>query len=133
MLVYKDEQTDEEYEIYIQSQDAEPIDLDAVDEDTCKGGRLSRGEESVASTARDRMVRATRMMRGYAKFALNSFRNFASAEVSEVAIEFGLKFAGKAGVPFVTEGSAESNMKVQVKFKYPPADANPPERHETSA
>ncbi|WP_017660034.1 CU044_2847 family protein [Baaleninema simplex] len=119
-LVYEDEETGERYEIYIESKDAEPIDLDAIaDEEDEDEDRPSRGGASASQEARDRMVKATEMMRGYAKFAVNSFRNFASANVSEVTIEFGLKFAGKAGVPLVTEGSAETTMKVQVKFQYP--------------
>ena len=41
------------------------------------------------------------------------------AHVDEITVDFGLKFAGKAGVPLVTEGSAESNLNVQVKFTFP--------------
>ncbi|MBP0000600.1 MAG: hypothetical protein J7641_16645 [Cyanobacteria bacterium SID2] len=120
-LVYEDETTGETYEIYIQSKDAEPIDLDSIEDDDAEDDdRPSRGSKSASQEARDRMVKATKMMRGYAGFAVNSFRNFANANVSEIAIEFGLKFAGKAGVPFVTEGSAETNMKIQVKFQFPP-------------
>jgi hypothetical protein len=34
----------------------------------------------------------------------------------EVELEFGVKVGGKAGIPFVTEGSGEANFKITVKW-----------------
>jgi hypothetical protein len=34
-------------------------------------------------------------------------------------LEFNLKIAGKAGIPILTEGSAEGSFKIQVKCKFP--------------
>lgn len=35
----------------------------------------------------------------------------------EVTLEFGIEVGGKAGIPFVTEGSATANFKVSVTWK----------------
>ena len=37
---------------------------------------------------------------------------------SELEIEFGLKLAGEVGVPLVTKGSAEGNIKVKAKWAF---------------
>lgn len=60
-----------------------------------------------------------RLIRDYTQFALNSFKNFASADIEEITLTFGVKMSGKAGIPYITEGSAESNLQIQVKCKYP--------------
>jgi hypothetical protein len=38
-------------------------------------------------------------------------------QYDEVSLEFGVKVGGKAGIPFVTEGSAEANFKISIKWK----------------
>ena len=67
-------------------------------------------------------------IRGYTKLALGAFKNFSEAEVEEVTIKFGIKLGGKKGIPFVTEGSAESNFEFEVKCKFPntPKNSNNP-------
>lgn len=39
--------------------------------------------------------------------AVSAFRNFGVADVQEVNLKFGVKLGGKAGIPYITEGSAE--------------------------
>lgn len=62
---------------------------------------------------------AREMIRGYTKYAISAFRNFAAAEVQELTLKFGIKLGGKAGIPYITEGSAESNLEIEVKCKFP--------------
>ncbi|WP_292760458.1 CU044_2847 family protein [Nostoc sp. NOS(2021)] len=52
-------------------------------------------------------------------YAIGAFKNLGAAEVEEVTLKFGLKIGGKTGIPFVTEGSAESNFEIEVKCKFP--------------
>lgn len=42
---------------------------------------------------------------------------FQEAKPDELTLEFGVKLAGKAGIPLVTEGSAEATFKVVAKWK----------------
>ena len=58
-------------------------------------------------------------IRAYTKYAIGAFKNLGAAEVEEVTLKFGLKIGGKTGIPFVTEGSAESHFEIEVKCKFP--------------
>lgn len=59
-------------------------------------------------------------IRGYAKLAVGAFKNLPDAE--EITVKFGIKIGGKTGIPFLTEGSAESNFEIEVKYNL--ADKN---------
>lgn len=55
-------------------------------------------------------------IREYANLAIGSCANL--PQVEEVTIKFGIKLGGKAGIPFLTEGTAESNFEIEVKCKF---------------
>jgi hypothetical protein len=55
----------------------------------------------------------------YTSVALNALKDVSSANVDKVTLEFGIKVGGSVGVPFVTEGTAESNLKVTVECSFP--------------
>ncbi|TYQ25231.1 hypothetical protein PseudUWO311_16440 [Pseudanabaena sp. UWO311] len=59
-------------------------------------------------------------IRGYTTYAIGAFRNLGSADVEKLTLKFSLKIGGKAGIPMLTEGSAESNFEIQVECKFPP-------------
>ncbi|WP_375469530.1 CU044_2847 family protein [uncultured Nostoc sp.] len=63
-------------------------------------------------------------IRAYTKYAIGAFKNLGAAEVEEVTLKFGLKIGGKTGIPFLTEGSAESNFEIEVKCKFPEKKQN---------
>ncbi|CAN1209675.1 Trypsin-co-occurring domain-containing protein [Tumidithrix helvetica PCC 7403] len=58
-------------------------------------------------------------IRGYTTYAIGAFRNLGAAEVDKITLKFSLKIGGKAGIPMLTEGSAESNFEIQVECKFP--------------
>lgn len=124
MLIYEDEQNTP-YTIYVQSQDADLVDPDRLQEKEPSGDRPGRRfgdipiDEEAKKQAKRRAQQAIQTLRGSAGLALRAFRDLGGAEVAEINLEFALKFAGKTGVPMVTEGSAETNMKIQVKLKFP--------------
>jgi hypothetical protein len=66
------------------------------------------------------MHRTQSLIRTCAIQVVNAFRNLGAADVQEVNLKFGVKFGGKAGIPYITEGSAESNLEVSVKCTFPP-------------
>lgn len=105
-LIVKDD--GEEYELYIQSKTAADIQEPEEEEP---------GYRDISPTVNLQDVH--KKIRGYTKFALGAFKNFTEAEVEEVTIKFGLKLGGKTGIPFVTQGSAESNFEIEVKCKFP--------------
>lgn len=54
-------------------------------------------------------------IRAYTIYSLNAFKKIAIANVNKVTLEFGIKIAGEAGIPYVTKGTAESNLKITVE------------------
>ncbi|MBD2358402.1 hypothetical protein H6G41_27970 [Tolypothrix sp. FACHB-123] len=75
--------------------------------------------KDVRTDAITRMQQARQMIRGYTMYALSAFKDFNIAEIEEITLKFGIKMGGKAGIPYITEGSAESNLEVEVKCKFP--------------
>ena len=76
-------------------------------------------ERGLQTDALARMQQARQMIRAYTAYALSAFKDFGAAEIEEVTLKFGLKMGGKAGIPYITEGSAESNLEIEVKCKFP--------------
>jgi Trypsin-co-occurring domain 1 len=58
-------------------------------------------------------------IRSYTTYTLNAFRHLAIANVDKVTLEFGIKVGGEAGIPYVTKGTAESNLKITVECSFP--------------
>ncbi|AVH67228.1 hypothetical protein CDG77_12055 [Nostoc sp. 'Peltigera membranacea cyanobiont' 213] len=74
--------------------------------------------KDVRTDAIARMQQARQMIRSYTIYALSAFKDFDTAEIEEVKLTFGIKLGGKAGIPYITEGSAESNLQIEVKCKF---------------
>jgi hypothetical protein len=106
-MTYTDE-NGEEYEFFIETK---PIKLNQED----GGGRPGRGDAG----SKIQMQQAARMIRGYATYAVSAFKKFSAAKVEEVNLGFGLKIGGKVGIPYITEGSTESNLTIAVKCTFP--------------
>ncbi len=58
-------------------------------------------------------------IRNYTSHTLNAFRQVGSGNIDKVTLEFGIKVGGKAGIPYVTEGSADSHLKIVVECSFP--------------
>lgn len=58
-------------------------------------------------------------IRNYTSHTLNAFRQVGSGNIDKVKLEFGIKVGGKAGVPYVTEGSVDSHLKIVVECSFP--------------
>ncbi len=63
-------------------------------------------------------------IRTYTQRTLNAFRDFASADVDRVQLEFGINLGGEAGVPYVTKGTAECSLKITVECSFSPPDSD---------
>ncbi|MEW6493236.1 MAG: CU044_2847 family protein [Cyanobacteriota bacterium] len=55
----------------------------------------------------------------YTQYTLNAFKQVAIANIDKVTLEFGIELGGEAGVPYVTKGSAKSNLKITVECSFP--------------
>ena len=65
------------------------------------------------------MQKTRQLIRTCTLQSLAALRDLPLGEVEEVNLKFGIKLGGKAGLPYITEGSAESNLEISVKCKYP--------------
>jgi hypothetical protein len=63
-------------------------------------------------------------IRAYTNYTLKAFQQVANANINKVTLEFGIKVGGKAGIPYITEGSADCNLKVTVECSFPPQGDN---------
>lgn len=57
-------------------------------------------------------------IRAYTVYTLNAFKKVAIANVDKVTLEFGIELGGEAGVPYVTKGTAKSNLKITVECSF---------------
>ncbi|MGK7954656.1 MAG: CU044_2847 family protein [Crocosphaera sp.] len=95
------------------------IDIDSVitSPEENDGGFRKRG--GLPINVSQQLDQAQQMIRDCAEYTLNSFKNFAAAEVDEITLKFGIKLGGQAGIPYITKGTAESNIEIEIKCKFP--------------
>jgi hypothetical protein len=80
-------------------------------------GELLTKEISFSPQQRFKNIEST--IKAYTSHTLDAFKEIADANISKVTLEFGIKIGGKAGIPYVTEGTAESNLKITVECTFP--------------
>ncbi|MGD1898631.1 MAG: CU044_2847 family protein [Phormidesmis sp.] len=74
-------------------------------------------EKSAVATAQSfKAIEST--IRTYTSQTLNAFKGMASGNVDKVTLQFGIRIAGEAGVPYVTKGTAESNLSITVECSF---------------
>ena len=95
----------------------------------------AKGAREVIGNLRERIqqtgVRATepvansfeaieQTIKAYTSSTLNAFKQVkSSASIDKVTLEFGIKVGAEAAVPYITKGTAESNLKIQVECSFP--------------
>ncbi|MEO0884913.1 MAG: CU044_2847 family protein, partial [Cyanobacteria bacterium J06648_10] len=57
-------------------------------------------------------------IRTYTNQTLNAFKGMTDGNVDKVTLQFGIRIAGEAGVPYVTKGTAESNLSITVECSF---------------
>ena len=64
-------------------------------------------------------------IKAYTTYTLNAFKQVkSSANIDKVTLEFGIKVGAEAAVPYITKGTAESNLKIQVECSFPKDNDN---------
>ena len=79
----------------------------------------SREEKGVVEDVQKGFQAMKDTIQSYTQYTLDAFRDVAAANVDKVTLEFGIKVAGEVGVPYVTKGTAESNLKITVECSFP--------------
>ncbi|HZG38335.1 MAG TPA: CU044_2847 family protein [Nodosilinea sp.] len=83
---------------------------------TAKGWNPAHQAAQVHAAQSFKAIEGT--IRTYTSYTMNAFKDMATANVEKVTLEFGLKVGGEAGVPYVTKGTAESNLKITVECSF---------------
>jgi Trypsin-co-occurring domain 1 len=112
--------------LYIEAQDESDslsVTPQVPNEDTGeqrRGGAKGIGDPRMpfrpSPTQSMQMVQST--IRTYTTYCLDAFKNFGSANVDEVTLEFGVNLSADAGIPYIASGKAQSNLKITVKCSY---------------
>ncbi|WP_017299259.1 CU044_2847 family protein [Nodosilinea nodulosa] len=116
---------DDGTEIYMEATDdvvapdsVAPLSADPYAETT----RTAKGWSSANQAAQVHAAQSFKAIEGtirtYTSYTMNAFKDMATANVEKVTLEFGLKVGGEAGVPYVTKGTAESNLKITVECSF---------------
>jgi len=99
--------------------------VDEDEEEVLTDYGMSPAELHKAAVQNFKVIEAT--IRAYTSYTLNAFKTMTFANVDKVTLEFGIKVGGEAGVPYVTKGTAESNLKITVECSFPEKVQQKPE------
>ncbi|MFQ4135780.1 CU044_2847 family protein [Nodosilinea sp. PGN35] len=91
---------------------------DAYGETTRTAKGLGMPTQAIQTHAAQSFKAIEGTIRTYTSYTMNAFKDMATANVEKVTLEFGLKVGGEAGVPYVTKGTAESNLKITVECSF---------------
>ncbi|MEM6252730.1 MAG: CU044_2847 family protein [Cyanobacteria bacterium P01_D01_bin.156] len=100
--------------IYIEAVDRN--DVPTAPSTSGESGRVSKG--SASSAIQQQLPTVKNTITQYTRYVLNAFQELGSGNVDKVNLEFGLKIAGSAGIPYITEGSAEANLQITVECSF---------------
>lgn len=81
-------------------------------------GFPSGGGSSSAAIAAQSFKAIEGTIRTYTTHTLGAFKDMAHGNVDKVTLQFGIRIGGEAGVPYVTKGTAESNLSITVECSF---------------
>jgi hypothetical protein len=115
--------------LYVEAQD-EPIPATSGSQFPASTGEQTRtGQKGMPGFPTPRVNPAQSMqmvqdtIRTYSNYCMKAFKNFSTADVSEVTLEFGINLSADAGIPYIASGKAQSNLKITVKCVYPKVES----------
>jgi len=125
-------QFDENTVIYIEA--SEEVELASVPTETGGARQGSKGavSDSVKRQAIESFAAVQSTIYTYTALTLNAFKKVAIANVDKVTLEFGIELGGEAGVPYVTKGTAKSNLKITVECSFPEQTESKPSQASNS-
>lgn len=80
------------------------------------GGLLERGEGQRASEKLQDLVGTLESM---VAFIPSTIKRACGINVDNVILRFGIKVGGEAGIPYITKGSMEGNIGIEVECNFP--------------
>lgn len=111
--------------LYIEAtEDVDVPPASGVDDDELGEGESYRrgakgiGNGNAAAIAAQSFKAIEGTIRTYTHYTLSAFKDMAHGNVDKVTLEFGIRVGGEAGVPYITKGSAESNLSITVECSF---------------
>lgn len=109
--------------IYIEAtQDVDTSNVTSKDDEEEEVGRRTRGAGRSVSESQAQALQNFKAIEGtirtYTTYTLNAFKQVTTANITKVTLEFGLKVGGSVGIPYITQGTAESNLKITVECEF---------------
>jgi hypothetical protein len=125
-------QLDENTVIYIEA--TEDVDVPSVSIQTGGARQGSKGAlgDNVKKQTMESFAAIHSTIYTYTTLTLNAFKKVAIANVDKVTLEFGIELGGEAGVPYVTKGTAKSNLKITVECSFPEQTESKPSQASNS-
>ena len=110
--------------IYLEAtEDAIAPELNLSEPSDDESEPITRGGLPYADEAQEKAIQSFRAIegtiRGYTVYTLNAFKNLAIANIDKVTLKFGVEIGGEAGIPYITKGTAKSNLNIEVECSFP--------------
>lgn len=99
--------------IYIEAN--EEIKAPVIPTIEAENTRSSRDIQQTTQQVIQNFANLQNTIKAFAVYSLNSFKQISNANVDKVTLEFGVNIGGEAGIPYVTKGSVDSNLKIIVE------------------
>lgn len=107
--------------IYIETTEDVTAPTGNLDQPTEEEGRMAKGGTLDKRSMMQNFQTIEKTIRAYTTYTLSAFRNLgiANIDIDEVTLQFGIEIGGEAGIPYVTKGTAKSNLNITVKCSFP--------------
>lgn len=112
-------QIDENTIIYIEA--SETVDVPATSSN--EKGLVSYGDTPAnVEKIKENFDRLKSTLTHYTLSTIDAFKKVSNtdiANIDKVTLKFGIKISGEAGIPYITKGTAESNLEITVECSFP--------------
>lgn len=115
-------QLDDNTVIYIEATEdidaPETLTTAPVSDDDEEEAAVSKGVKEVKAEFQKQIHDLQKTIFSYTSYTLGAFKQVAVAKIDKVTLEFGVEMGGETGIPYVTKGTAKSNLKIQVECSF---------------
>ncbi len=79
----------------------------------------ANSSSETVEVANEKVRDLTEILESVASIIPTAFRHATNAEIEKVTLSFGIKLGTEACIPFLTKGTAEGNIGIQIECRYP--------------
>ena len=94
----------------------------ADDEEEEEEAAVSKGVKEVKEEFQKQIQDLQKTIFSYTSYTLAAFKKVAVANIDKVSLEFGVEMGGETVIPYITKGTAKSNLKIKVECSFNEAE-----------